>query len=160
MISTDRNSLQLPWSNVPADTYTLTARAAHNVGASTMSSGITITVTPNSLAIGKIAFASNRDGAQIYLMNADGTGQSRLTNNFANDESPKWSPDNSRIAFQSDRDFQEDGDELIYGTDIYVMNWDGRGMSRLTSAAYDDIAPAWSPDGTQLAFNILAIVRL
>ena len=77
-------------------------------------------------AIGKIAFASNRDGcAQIYLMNTDGTGQSCLSNGAANDESPKWSPDNSRIVFQSDRDFQSNTDNPIYGSDIYVMNWDG-----------------------------------
>jgi uncharacterized repeat protein (TIGR01451 family) len=142
------------WSNVPAGTYTLTARAVDNVGASTTSSGVTITVTPNSLAIGKIAFASNRDGcAQIYLMNTDGTGQNRLTNDVGNDESPKWSPDNSRIVFQSDRDYQSDGDNPIYGSDIYVMNWDGSGVSRLTSAAYDDIAPVWSPDGSKIAFQ-------
>ena len=97
---------------------------------------------------------SNRDGcAQIYLMNTDGTGQSRLTNDGANDEAPKWSPDNSRIVFQSDRDFQINGDNPIYGSDIYVMNWDGSGVSRLTSAAYDDIAPVWSPDGTKIAFQ-------
>jgi uncharacterized repeat protein (TIGR01451 family) len=142
------------WSNVPAGTYTLTARAVDNVGASTTSSGVTITVTPNSLAIGKIAFASNRDGcAQIYLMDTGGTNQVRLTNDAGNDESPKWSPDNSRIVFQSDRDFQSDSDNPIYGWDIYVMNWDGSAVSRLTSAAYDDIAPVWSPDGTKIAFQ-------
>jgi uncharacterized repeat protein (TIGR01451 family) len=142
------------WSSVPAGTYTLTARAVDNAGASTTSSGVTITVTPNSLAIGKIAFASNRDGcAQIYLMDTDGTNQIRLTNDAGNDESPKWSPDNSRIVFQSDRDFQSDSDNPIYGWDIYVMNWDGSGVSRLTSAAYDDIDPVWSPDGTKIAFQ-------
>jgi Tol biopolymer transport system component len=37
----------------------------------------------------KIAFASNRDGsAQIYSMNTDGSGQTRLTTNDTNDESP------------------------------------------------------------------------
>jgi uncharacterized repeat protein (TIGR01451 family) len=142
------------WGNVPAGTYTLSARAVDNVGASTASSSITITVTPNSLAIGKIAFASNRDGcAQIYLMNTDGTGQIRLTNDAANDESPKWSPDNSRIVFQSDRDFQSDSDNPIYGMDIYVMNWDGSAQTRLTYTAYDDVAPVWSPDGTKIAFQ-------
>jgi uncharacterized repeat protein (TIGR01451 family) len=143
-----------PWGNVPAGTYTLTARAVDNVGASTTSSGVTITVTPNSLAIGKIAFASNRDGcAQIYLMDTDGTNQIRLTNDAGNDESPKWSPDNSRIVFQSDRDFQSDSDNPIYGWDIYVMNWDGSAVLRLTSAPYDDTAPVWSPDGTKIAFQ-------
>jgi Tol biopolymer transport system component len=142
------------WSYVPAGTYALTAKATDNVGAVTTSNSVTIAVSPNSVAIGKIAFASNRDGcAQIYLMNTDGTGQSCLSNNTANDDSPKWSPDNSRIVFQSDRDFQSNTDNPIYGSDIYVMNWDGSAPTRLTYASYDDSAPVWSPDGTKIAFQ-------
>lgn len=97
----------------------------------------------------KIAFASNGDGsAQIYSMNTDGSGLSRLTNDAANDEAPNWSPNNSRIVFQSDRD------NLFSGiADIYVMNWDGSGQIRLTSDAADDSAPVWSPDGTKIAFH-------
>jgi hypothetical protein len=97
----------------------------------------------------KIAFASNGDGsAQIYSMSTDGSGLSRLTNDAANDESPNWSPNNSRIVFQSDRD------NLFSGiADIYVMNWDGSGQTRLTSDAADDSAPVWSPDGTKIAFQ-------
>jgi uncharacterized repeat protein (TIGR01451 family) len=142
------------WSYVPAGTYALTAKATDNNGASTISNSVSITVTPSSVAIGKIAFASNRDGwDQIYLMNTDGTSQTCLSNGAYNDESPKWSPDNSHIAFQSDRDFQNDGDSPIYGMDIYIMNWDGSGVSRLTSSTYDDINPVWSPDGTKIAFQ-------
>jgi Tol biopolymer transport system component len=41
----------------------------------------------------RIAFESYRDGNfEIYVMNADGSGQTRITNNTANDESPDWSP--------------------------------------------------------------------
>ena len=41
---------------------------------------------------GHIAFASRRDGnGEIYVMNADGSGQNRLTNNAAGDHSPAWS---------------------------------------------------------------------
>jgi RHS repeat-associated protein len=97
----------------------------------------------------EIAFASNRDGtAQIYLMNTDGTGVTRLTNDAANDEAPKWSPNNSRIVFQSDRDNVFSG-----ASDIYVMNNDGSGQTRLTSDAADDSAPVWSPNGTRIAFQ-------
>src|SRR5258708_6602047 len=97
----------------------------------------------------QIAFASNRDGsAQIYSMNTDGSGSSRLTNDAANDECPRWSPNNSRIVFQSDRD------NLFSGiADIYVMNADGSGQTRLTNDPADDSAPAWSPDGTKIAFR-------
>jgi RHS repeat-associated protein len=97
----------------------------------------------------KIAFASNGDGSgQIYSMNTDGSGLSRLTNDAANDEAPNWSPNNSRIVFQSDRD-----NLFSCIADIYVMNWDGSGQTRLTSDAADDSAPVWSPDGTKIAFQ-------
>src|SRR5205823_244660 len=64
------------WLNVPAGTYSLTARATDNLGAQTTSGSVTVNVAPNVVGPGKIAFASNRDGnAQIYLMNTDGTSQ-------------------------------------------------------------------------------------
>ena len=54
----------------------------------------------------KIAFTSERDGnAEIYIMNSDGTKQTRLTNTFDIDEwATSWSSDGSKIAFESDRD--------------------------------------------------------
>src|SRR5215211_1632578 len=49
---------------------------------------------------GQIAFVSLRDGNdEIYVMNADGSGQTRLTDDPANNLSPSWSPDGERIAF-------------------------------------------------------------
>src|SRR5205809_8140657 len=55
--------------------------------------------------LGTIAFVSARDGNQeIYVMNADGSGVSRLTNTPAPDIGPAWSPDGRRIGFASDGD--------------------------------------------------------
>jgi hypothetical protein len=48
----------------------------------------------------KIVFHSARDGNRgIYVMNADGTGQTRLTDNKAMDYLPMWSPDRKKVVF-------------------------------------------------------------
>ena len=92
----------------------------------------------------RIAFASTGDGDwEIYVMNADGTGQTRLTVNTADDFSPAWSPDGGKIAFVSGRDGN---------FDIYVMNADGSGQTPLTNNPADEFDPDWSPDGIKIAF--------
>lgn len=69
----------------------------------------------------------------------------RLTN-ATGDLRPRYSPDGSKIVFQSNRDGQYE---------IYVMNTDGTGQTRLTNNAAWDTAPAWSPDGTKILFTSL-----
>jgi RHS repeat-associated protein len=99
----------------------------------------------------KIVFASNREGSmQIYAMNGDGSGVTRLTYSGANDDYPHWSPNGTKILFQSDRD--SGGTGLM---DIYVMNADGSGVARLTSDPNDDCMASWSPDGTKIVFQSL-----
>ena len=89
---------------------------------------------------GRIAFESDSDGrSSIYVMNADGSGVTRLTDNERYNYGPSWSPDGRRIAFESD-------------DDIYVMNGDGSDLTRLNDSEADDEDPSWSPDGRRIAF--------
>lgn len=81
---------------------------------------------------------------EIMVMNADGTGQVRLTENKFQDSLPSWSPDGSKIAFTSNRD----GD-----FEVYVMNADGTNQTRLTNSPGEDAHPMWSPDGSQITFH-------
>lgn len=104
----------------------------------------TPTIAQAASALGTIAFASDRDGNfEIYLMQSDGGGQTRLTENPGEDHSPAWSPDGARLAFVSTRDGN---------SEIYVMNSDGTGQTRLSNHTAGDLAPAWTRDGSRIAF--------
>jgi Tol biopolymer transport system component len=99
----------------------------------------------NSPLFGKIVFVSGQTGnIEIYSMSADFTNQNRLTNNSADDSAPKWSPDGSKILFQSKRDG--------FFSEIYTMNADGSNPMRLTNNSIQDQYADWSPDGSKIVF--------
>jgi len=84
----------------------------------------------------KIAFVSagyNYERPEVWVMNADGTEQRRLTRKG---DEPAWSPDGLSIAFSR-------------GRDLHVMSPDGSGKRMLTR---NGSAPTWSPDGRWIAF--------
>ena len=95
---------------------------------------------------GKIVFESGRDGnLEIYSMNSDGMGQTRLTHNEAHDFAAAWSPNGRQIAFTRARDDED--------LEIYVMDADGGNQHNLTHHPALDGDPDWSPDGSQIAFT-------
>ena len=96
---------------------------------------------------GKIAFASSRDGnLEIYVMNVDGTNQTRLTDSPDREVMPAWSPDGTRIAYVT---------RIGEGNwDIYVMDADGSNQTRLTFNLRIEQFPAWSPDSTRIAYVV------
>ena len=95
---------------------------------------------------GRIAFAlDGGGGGDLYSVNPGGSGLTRLTWS-AQAEAPAWSPDGTRIAYES----------LLGGhLHIWVMNADGSGQTQLTfsSGVGEDADPTWSPDGAQIAFG-------
>ncbi|TLX75435.1 MAG: hypothetical protein E6L05_02355 [Thaumarchaeota archaeon] len=88
---------------------------------------------------GKIAFDSDRTGTeQIFVMNADGSGQTNLSNNAFFDASPSWSPDGTKISFHH-------GNSFGGSSQIFVMNADGSGQINLSNNAFNDNLPDWGP---------------
>ncbi|MBN1145312.1 MAG: PD40 domain-containing protein [Bacteroidales bacterium] len=99
---------------------------------------------------GKFVFVSRDDGdADIYTVNADGTGLLALTDNNVEDVHPAWSPDGTKIAFYT------------WGynapSEVKVMNSDGSNKIQITHDAVghniEEDWPTWSADGTLIAFE-------
>lgn len=82
--------------------------------------------------------------AEIFVANADGTRQRRLTRNAHGDTAPAWSPDGDRIAFARFG--------ITIPSGIFVMRPNGTAVRRLTRCD-QDCGPSWSPDGRSIAFS-------
>ncbi|MEW5870834.1 MAG: DUF5050 domain-containing protein [Chloroflexota bacterium] len=102
---------------------------------------------------GLVAFYSERSGnAEIFIMNADGSAQTRLTDDPAEDVSPALSPDGRQIVFITARhDLTGRFPHLKY--ELYLINTDGSGLRRLTTSQVSNEHPAWSPDGKRISFD-------
>ena len=90
----------------------------------------------------QIVFESDRSGSQqIYIMNADGTGQRRLSFFGGRAATPEWSPRGDQIAFT----------HIAGDFNVAVMSPNGRNMRTLTNG-WQDEAPTWAPNGRILQF--------
>ncbi|MGI9658826.1 MAG: hypothetical protein ACR2OD_07950, partial [Gaiellaceae bacterium] len=117
-------------------------------------------------------FTTNRDmgdgttDREIWLMNVDGTGAYPITDNNYDDGDAFWSPDTGRFVFETERDFDAENHAGQHynsssnpsdttNRDIYAMNVDGSGLTRLTDNAGSpnrgrssaDEDPQWGPNG-------------
>jgi tol-pal system beta propeller repeat protein TolB len=80
----------------------------------------------------------------IYVMNPNGSDETRLTDLAGEETSPTWAPDGKQIAFSTSKGAEGD---------IYVVNSDGAQLTRLTDLPGGEVEPVWSPDGERIAFS-------
>ena len=93
----------------------------------------------------KIAFVSDRNGTNdIWVMNADGSGQTRVTTLAGEENHPSFSPDGSAIVFSETQNDQ---------ANLMVVNIDGTGLRTLTSGQYKDWNPSWGARGIIFSSN-------
>jgi len=124
-----------------------------------------------------LSFVSSRNGekaAQLWLLDRRGGEAKKLTSLKGDLEEYAWSPDGTKIAMSvKDEDFtdtaktktrspfvmdryvfKQDGEGYVENryTHLYIFDVNTKKTDTLTKGNFDESAPAWSPDGTQLAF--------
>jgi TolB protein len=142
-----------------------------NVDDAVAGSGIPVNITNNPLTVDddpdwspdgtKILFTrhnvtdnhQNPRSAEIWVMNADGTGQLQLTHNVEEERAPAWSPDGTRIIYSCRRGTPATATGPAT-FEICVMNADGSGELRLTNNAVGDLTPTWSPEGDRIIYHV------
>lgn len=92
--------------------------------------------------------------SHIWLINADGSGRTQFTTGDVWDDEPAWSPDGTRLAFSRQWGGARDanGDRADLDRYIAVMGVDGSGRRALSPGGWWDSFPAWSPDGSEIAY--------
>lgn len=82
---------------------------------------------------------------EIFVMDADGSQETRLTNKAGGDGGPQLSPDGTRIAFY--------GSTEKGNYEIFLMDADGKNIVNLSEDPLEDYSPSWSPDGKWIAYT-------
>ena len=88
---------------------------------------------------------------QIWVANPDLTHQHQITFGPSDNSFPAWSPDGTRIAFQSHRTDPDPTDDIDI-QEIFTMRPDGSDVRQITDLASDTEKPGWSPDGRSVLF--------
>src|SRR5690606_15711847 len=112
--------------------------------------------TPSWSPDGRRLMFSGLDGGigDLFIINADGTGLQRLTNDRYAEFHPVWSPDGSTIAFATDRGPDTDFDRLSFGNFRLATYHLASGRIELLEGMEHgrNVNPQWAPDGRSLAF--------
>jgi Tol biopolymer transport system component len=106
------------------------------------------TPLPTPTVAGTIAFGKVKDfKSDLYVINSDGSGLRSVVAASDFQEHPSWSPDGTRIAYDSAKN------ESGSSASIWVVNANGSHKARLTPPGVHGAWPSWSPDGKHIAFT-------
>jgi len=134
----------LPSQNVSREIWTMNADGSNQ---QLFAEGFSSTWSTDG---SKLIYAANKSGNfDLYISDANGTNEKKLTSSEKDEANPNLSPDGKKIVFTASIGVMRGSES---STEIWIMNLDGTNPIQLTNNSFFDGWPKWSPDGTQLLF--------